>query len=128
MKVFVTALVLLGVLLCAIVVYALLLQDFAAQILEQLEALPDSLEAAEGAGEEAISAADEIIARWEERELFIHLSIPFDRTELTHEGLLSMREFLAAQSYPDYLSARRVAIEDVKILRSYEQVNLLNLV
>lgn len=128
MRVFLVALALLAALVGAITVYAFSMQEFAHDILAQLNALPDSLEKATEQGEEAAVAMEKIIACWEERTLFVRLGIPYDRSEQIQEKLLQMQEFLAAQSYPEYLAARRVAVEDMENIRTFEEVSLLNLI
>lgn len=128
MKSFVFSLTALTIMVGLIVWYGFCLDAFSDEIFRLLESLPESPEACESAAGESLATCDRILKLWKEKELFIHLAIPFERMESTHEKLLLMRQYCALGDWREFSAHRALCLEETEILQSFERITAENLI
>ncbi len=128
MKSFLISLFTLLSLIGGILIYRARLISFTEELIADVEALPKEEETLLSDPQGYVQDAQQILSRFQERQLFLHLALPFERLESAHEKLLYMKEALDTQAFPDYRAHRALVLEELEILKGFENVNFTNLV
>lgn len=128
MKAFVASLVTLCLLVGALLFYSAELKNFGSEIFDTLCALPETPEECEAAGKQVLETCEELLDKFRRRELFIHLALPYERLESAHEKLILLCEYYKTRAFPDFCATRALCLEEVEILRDFENISLPNLI
>ena len=128
MKAFILSLLTLILLVVGLGIYSGQLQGFSETLYDRLSALPSTAEECEEARASALHSCEELLNDFREKELFIHLAVPYERMESAHEKFIQLGEYLRTGAYTDFCATRALCLEEVELFLGFEKITLKNLV
>jgi len=95
----------------------------------ELSALLEDAEArAEGGDwEGASSLTRQAWDRWEEKDLYLHITLRHDETDVVYTGFREVWEFLQCQEGGEYSAANAELIANLELMAEAEQLTLKNI-
>lgn len=128
MKSFFFALIALLLLVGLILLYRVSLTSFAKALLAELERLPSTAQEWENTEFSVAERCETLLSLFREKELLIHLALPYERVESLHEKLIGLTESARTEAMHDFFLYRALCLEETEILKTFEEISLVNLI
>lgn len=74
----------------------------------------------------AARLTQDVCSRWQEKELYLHVALRHDETDVIYTGLREVVEFIQCQEGGEYSAANARLITNLELMAEAEQLSLKN--
>lgn len=127
MKSFVTALILLALVVAFVICNTLYMTDITNKMMSLAEKLPETVEDFENSADEYTATMDELYQLWNDHVNIIAYTVGYTHIDRADEAVVELYHFFQGESWQDVVTCRARCIDALSRLHKLESLHIENI-